>query len=164
MPSLYTLTQDFLTVAAQLDEMDLDNETIQDTLDSLKQPIEQKAENIVKYVKHLEAMGAARKEEAKRLNEQAAKDLKKSEKLMEYLDQTLEKLNINNLTAGAFQLQYKKGSEVVEIDEVLLPKEFWIVEEVKKPMGKPELNKLIKSGRFIPGANIVRNKDKLVIK
>lgn len=164
MASLYELTQDFLMVAQQLEEMDLDEETIQDTLESLKQPIEKKAENIIKFVKNIEAMAAARETEAKRLKEAAASDLKKAEKLIRYLDETLQQLDINNLTAGPFQLKYKQGSEIVEIDEVLLPKEFWIVEEVKKPLPKPELKKLIKAGRFIPGANIIRNSDKLVIK
>jgi chromatin segregation and condensation protein Rec8/ScpA/Scc1 (kleisin family) len=164
MSSLYNLTAEFMQIAEQLEEMDLDSEIVADTLNSVSMPLEIKAENTIKYIKNLEAFAQARKEEAKRLNEQAAKDLKKAERLTNYLDSTLKLLDRKNLTAGLFQLTFKKGSEIVEIDETQLPKEFWKVETVEKPFDKPTLKKYLKEGLEIPGVKVIRNADKLVIK
>jgi chromatin segregation and condensation protein Rec8/ScpA/Scc1 (kleisin family) len=164
MASLYNLTAEFMQIAEQLEEMELDSEIIADTLNSVSMSLEIKAENTIKYIKNLEAFAQARKEEAKRLNEQAAKDLKKAERLTNYLDSTLKLLDRKNLTAGLFQLTFKKGSEIVEIDETQLPKEFWKVETVEKPFDKPTLKKYLKEGLEIPGVKVIRNADKLVIK
>lgn len=163
--SLYALTQEFLQVAAQLEELDLDQETIQDTLESLQLPIEEKAENIIKYAKNLQAMSEARKNEAKRLLELADKDNKKAERLLSYLDESLKMLGKEKLTAGVFQVSYRKGSEVVEIDENALPKEYWVMPEpIAKPMGKPELKVMLKNGAEIPGVSLVRKPSTLVVK
>lgn len=163
MASLYTLTQEFLEIAAQLEDLDIDEETIGDTLESLQIPIEIKAENIIRFTKNIEAMAEARKAEAKRLNELAAKDIKKAASLINYLDDTLKILGKSKLTAGIFEVKYKKGSEVVQVDESKLPMEYHVQKYV--PMGKTELKWFIKEeGREIPGVSIVRNPDKLVIK
>jgi hypothetical protein len=164
MASLYNLTAEFMQIAEQLEEMELDQETFTDTLESLQIPIENKAENIIKFAKNLEAMAEARKAEAKRLTEQAAKDLKKAERLISYLDHSLQMLNQKQLTAGIFEIKYKTGSEVVQVDETKLPKEFWKVETVEKPFDKPTLKKYLKEGLEIPGVKVIRNADKLVIK
>ena len=165
MASLYTLTNEFLQVAAQLEEMELDQDTITDTLESLQLPIEEKAENIIKFVKNIEAMAEARKSESKRLAELAATDLKRAERLLSYLDDSLRMLGKKKLTAGVFEVGYRKGVEVVEVDEERLPQEYWITPEpTPKPIGKPELKKLLKEGKEIPGVTLKRNSDKLVIK
>jgi hypothetical protein len=163
MASLYNLSIEFLQVAQQLEEMELDQETLADTLESLQIPIEEKAENVIKFAKNLEAMAEARKTEAKRLTEQAAKDAKKAERLLSYLDDAMRMLNKKKLTAGVFEVGYKKGLEVVKVDETRLPKEYWLPQK-PKPMGKPELKKLVKDGVEIEGVTLERNPDKLTIK
>jgi CRISPR/Cas system Type II protein with McrA/HNH and RuvC-like nuclease domain len=163
--SLYNLTTEFLQVAAQLEEMDLEKEIIADTLEALQLPIEEKAENVIKFVKNLEAMAEARKTEAKRLTELAAKDTKKAEKLLSYLDDNLKMLGKTKLTAGVFQLSYRKGSEVIEIDEAKLPDFYWVPQPAK-PMSKVELKAVLKAnpGVTIEGVSVVRKPDSLVVK
>lgn len=165
MSTLYHLTNEFLEVVSQLEEMELDQETLSDTLEALQMPLEQKAENVIKYVRSLEALADAKKLEAKRLSEAASADLKKAENLLSYLDMNLKRANIKNLQAGVFELKYKKGSEVVEVDELVLKEhpQYWVA-QAPKPMGKPELKKLIKDGVEIPGVQIIRKPDVLVVK
>jgi hypothetical protein len=166
--SLYQITNEFLEIVGQLEEMELDQETFQDTLDSLQVPIEQKVENIVKYMKSLEALAEAKKVEAKRLSESAASDLKKVEFFKNYMADNLKKAGINKLQAGVFSLGWRKGSEVVQVDESKIPPyEFYShLYTVQKPqfLGKTELKKLIKEGQEIPGVSLVRNPDSLVVK
>lgn len=170
MSSLYQLTNEFSVIIQDMENLELDPEILKDTIDSLTLPIEEKVENIVKYMKSLEALAEAKKAEAKRLSESAASDLKKVDWFKNYMADNLQKANINKLQAGVFALSFRKGSEVVEVDESKLPEEYWVVE--KKPMSKTELKKILKEcempeigGKLeIPGVSIVRKPDSLVVK
>jgi hypothetical protein len=166
--NLYELTQEFVQFKNQLEEMDLDDQTVADTLDSLYLPIEVKAENIIKHIKNLEALADAKKLEAKRLSDSASADLKRVEKLKTYLADNLQRVGIKNLQAGVFALSFRKGSEVVEVDENKVPNQYtrpdlWIAQEPKL-LGKAELKKMLKSDDPIPGITLVRKPDSLVVK
>ena len=166
--NLYTLTNEFNEMASQLEEMELDPEVFQDTLDSLQAPIEEKIENIVKYMKSLEALADAKKLEAKKLSDSASSDLKKAEFFKNYMADNLKKANISSIQAGVFQLKFKKGSEVVLVDETKTPSvaeapHLYLYQEPKL-ISKPDLKKLIQSGKEIQGVKIVRNPDALVVK
>jgi hypothetical protein len=136
----------------------------------MQAPIEEKVENIVKYMKSLEALVDAKKLEAKRLSESASADLKKVEWFKNYMADNLKKAGITKLQAGVFSLGWRKGSEVVQVDESKLPtfEEYpaIYVEQEPKLLGKTDLKKMLKSygGQEIPGVSIVRNEDTLTIK
>lgn len=168
MSSLYSLADEFLSMIQQLEEMEIDSETMADTIESLQLPIEDKIENIIKFAKNLESLSTARKAEAKRLNELAAADQKKADKLISYIDETLQRLGKKKMNAGIFELKYRKGSEVVIVNEILLPNQYerpdFYTTETKLTIGKPKLKEMLKAGEEIPGVSIVRNKDSLVIK
>jgi hypothetical protein len=166
--SLYNLTNDFAAVVNQLEKTELDSEVLQDTLDSLQAPIEEKVENIVKYMKSLEALADAKKLEAKRLSDSASSDLKKVEWFKNYMADNLKKANITKLQAGIFSLGWRKGTEVVQVDETKTPTadeapHLYLYQEPKF-IGKTDLKKLIKEGKEIPGVSLVRNEDSLTIK
>jgi hypothetical protein len=138
-----------------LNENEIDQEVIQDTLDSLQAPIEEKIENIVKYMKSLEALADAKKLEAKRLSDSASSDLKKAEWFKNYMADNLKKVGIKDIQAGVFKVGFKKGSEVVKIDETKTPTadqapHLYLYQEPKF-IGKADLKKLIKEGKEIPG-------------
>lgn len=169
MPSLYELSEDFRKMVGQLEELsesDIDPEVFQDTLDSLKAPMETKVENIIKYMKSLEALADAKKLEAKRLSDSASANLKKAEWFKQYVAENLQKTGINKLQAGIFSLGFRKGSEAVKIDESKLP-DYSDAPHLYKHkiefLGKTDLKKLIQEGQAIPGVKIVRNPDTLTI-
>ena len=168
--SLYNLTNQFALAVTHLDEMELEQDLYQDTLDSIQAPIEEKVENIVKYMKSLEALADAKKLEAKRLSDSASSDLKKVEWFKNYMADNLKKANITKLQAGIFSLGWRKGTEVVQIDESKIPSYEEMpsvyVKQDPKLLGKADLKKMIKSydGMEIPGVSIVRNPDSLVVK
>lgn len=163
MGSLYEITQEFMEFQRQLEELDLDDQTFADTLDSSMFSLEIKVENIIKHMRTLEALADAKKMEAKRLSESASSDLKKVEWFKNYMADNLKKANIQKLQAGVFSLGWRKGSEVVEIDENALPQEYWKPTYV--PMTKTELKYLVKNeSKMIPGVKIIRKPDSLVVK
>lgn len=161
--SLYHYTKEFLEVKAELDNMDLDDLAYAGTLESFEANIADKMENVIKYQKELLGLAAIQKAEAALLIEAAKKKEAKAEALRVYMDNSMKAMNAKTLQAGAFSLGYKKGSEIVEIDESKLPKKYW-VPQPKKPMGKPELKKLINEGTKVRGVCITRKPDSLVVK
>jgi hypothetical protein len=175
MSSLYNLTNQFLDALDQIswhyDENEIDQQVINDTMEAMQAPIEEKVENIVKYMKSLEALADAKKLEAKRLNDSASSDLKKVEWFKNYMADNLKKANITKLQAGIFSLGWRKGTEVVQIDESKLPSfqerpDLYVAQEPKL-LGKTDLKKRVKmleEGYEIPGVSLVRNEDSLTIK
>jgi hypothetical protein len=162
MTKLYEEAALFREARLQIEEMDLDPIMVKDTLDSIQAPLAEKVENIVKFMKNLEADEVAYKAEADRLKEKADSTKKKREWLKAYLDENLKVAGISELKAGVFNIKYRKGSEAVQVDESVLPEDYWI--PAYKPLSKTDLKKMVKEGKEIPGVSIVRNPDSLVIK
>ena len=96
--NLYELSQNYLAVQ----DMDLEPETLKDTLDSIEEAIEVKAENIAKWIRNLEADKKAFEEEEKRFKEkkQAADNRIKSLKL--YLEDNMRLIGKTKFKAGVF--------------------------------------------------------------
>lgn len=165
--NLYQLVQEFKDTVAQLEELELDQEVLSDTLDSLTLPIEEKVENVVKYMKSLEALADAKKAEAKRLSESASSDLKKAEFFKNYIANNLQAAGMKELQAGIFKIGFRKGSEVVQVDTNKVPSHIEAPELYKvfyEFSTKTELKKLVQEGKEIPGVSLVRNPDTLQIK
>lgn len=163
MPSLYEITQDLMQVIHEMESAGLDQETIQDTLEANRDEFEAKASAIVGHIKNMRADAEAFKAESKRLAEEAKKIEKKQAFWTHYLDVNMKALDIKQLKDGVHELKYRKGTEVVEINEEQLPKQYFVPQE-PKPMGKTDLKKLVKEGQTIPGVSLVRNPDSLQIK
>lgn len=75
---LYELTQAYNQVLEMAE--DLDTETLQDTLDSIREPIKEKAENIIKMVKSMDAEADGLAKEAERLTKRKKSARSKSKK------------------------------------------------------------------------------------
>lgn len=160
--SLYHYTEEFLAVRAALEAADVDETVFHDTLEAYEDTIASKMENVIKYRNELLGLAELQKAEAKKLNEAAKAKEAAAERLKDYMDQTMKAIGSKELQAGAYKLKYRKGSEVVIVDEEKLPDMYW-VEQDPVPMSKPELKKLIQAGEEIDGVCLKRNPDTLQI-
>lgn len=155
---LYELT-DYLQQVQDLLEQ---GEDVQDTLEAIEMAFEEKVEGIVKVIRNFEARAEAKKNEAKRLREQAEVDLNHAQRLKEYLRYELQKVGKQKVQTDLFTVSIRKGRESIEVDENLLPADYWRIE--RKPFSKTELKKLIQEGKEIPGVQIVRGEDTISIR
>ena len=147
--NLYELSQNYLAVQ----EMDLDEDILRDTLDSIEEAIEVKAENIAKWIRNLEADKKAFEEEEKRFKEkkQAADNRIKS--LKQYLEDNMRLTGKTKFKAGFFSFAIQKNRPSVEVfDEALIPKQFLIEQPVK--IDRAEIRELLKQGIKVPGAEL----------
>lgn len=160
MPKLYELTDDYIKFVnyanAILENEDLTEEDLEmlvDTLDSISSAIEDKVENIVKFMKNLEGDIEAYKREEERLKKRRTVQENTYKRLKEYLQNMLEVSGMHKVDAGLFKVRIQKSNPSVEIvDEAKIPDEYKIPQEPK--IDKKKLLNDLKNGSVVEGAKI----------
>lgn len=153
MATLYELTGQFLDIY----NMDLDDETKADTLDSIdwNTDYENKVENYIKVIKNIESDVEARKAEIKRLTELNKADEKKKDHLKETLSTSMQLTGHERVDTPLFKVSFRK-SQAVEVDELVLPESYKVA--TWKP-DKKRLKEDLKNGLEIIGATLVERKN-----
>lgn len=153
MATLYELTG----VYQQIYDMDMDDETKLDTLESIdwNEGYENKVENYIKVMKNLDADIEARKSEIDRLKKLNDADKSKKERMKSDLATSMELTGHEKVDTTLFKVSFRK-SKAVEVDMVLLPDEY---KKVEYKADKTTLKQLLNSGQEISGATLVENKN-----
>lgn len=143
-----------LSVAFQeVQNMDLDPEVMQDTLDSIEDAIENKAENIAKLIRNLESDVAAYKEEEDRLKTKRQATENKVKWFKTYLEDNMKLTGKTKFKSGMFNFSIQKNPASVNIiDEKAIPEEFLIQQPPK--VDKTSLKEILKRGIEVPGAEL----------
>lgn len=155
--SLYELSANYLQALDFLTdpETDLPIEAINDTLETLGGELEDKAINVAKFFRNMEAAADAIKS--------AEADMAKRRKALEnrvqwlknYVKESMEICGISDIECPYFKLSVQKNPAVVNIlDENAIPAQF------KEPItnwkiDKAAIKEAIKSGSVVPGTELV---------
>lgn len=160
---LYEIKEDILRLA----EMDLDEQTMQDTLEGLQYELEEKADNIASLIKQLEAEKAAIGKEVDALMVRMTQKQVKADNLKRYLFNTFKALNVDKIETPRNVLQVKLNPESVELDDVFFS---WAKTQAPHLLTFPEpkpnktlIKEAIKHGQDIVGASLIV-KERLVVK
>lgn len=153
MATLYELTGQYLEIY----NMELDEETKLDTLDSIdwETEYETKVENYIKVMKNIDADVEARKAEIKRLTELNKADEKKKDHLKDTLLASMNMTGHERVDTPLFKVSFRK-SQAVEVDETVLPEAYKVA--TWKP-DKKRLKEDLKNGLEIIGASLVERKN-----
>lgn len=151
---LYELAQNYARLMEMAEEMESD--ALVDTLESLQDEIEEKAENIAKLVKNLEADAKIIKEEEQRLADRRRSIESKVTRLKEYLQQQLEVAGLQKVKRPTITVAIQANPPSVEIaDEKLIPSEFMIPQY---KVDKKSIMERLKNGEIIPGCSLKQTK------
>lgn len=153
MATLYELTG----IYQQIYDMDMDDETKQDTLESIdwNEDFENKVEGYVKVIKNLDADIEARKNEIDRLKKLNDADKAKKNRMKTTLEESMELTGNDRVDTTLFKVSFRR-SKAVEVDMVLLPDEY---KKVEYKADKMALKRLLADGQEIAGATLVENKN-----
>lgn len=110
---LYEIANDYLALLQAIDEGEIPEEAIADTLEAIEGEIEYKADNLACVLKTLEAEAAAIKAEEKALAERRKQKENASERIKNYLSDVLQRLNINKLETARNKITFRKSESVV---------------------------------------------------
>ena len=163
--NLYELNQNFNNLVSVLENTEDENlkELIKNSMDQLALETNEKIENIIKYIKNLEATATALETEVKRLNDRKVKTLKKVDHLKNYLKDFTNTLDSKKYNTGIFNISIRKNAASVIVDnEFLVPDEFCKTEVIRK-VDKVALKEKLKAGEVIEGVKLQQT-ESIIIK
>ena len=156
-PTLYQLTGQWLELANQLADMDLDPQTIADTLEASDEQtaLEEKAQGYEMVARTIESAIPAIDTEVKRLQELKEARKRRAAVLRERLLAAMQALEIQKITCPLFEMSRRKNpAKVVIDDEAAIPFEYWRKPEVEIVVDKELLKAALKDGKEISGARL----------
>ena len=155
--SLYQISANYLEALDFLTdpENDLPIETVSDTLEGLGGELEEKAINVTKFLRNMEATAKAIKE-AETEMARRRKSLENSVKwLKDYLKANMEHTGITKIECPYFKLSVQKNPPAVAIlDEDVIPAEFK-EKVISWKIDKTGIKNAIKAGKSVAGAELV---------
>ena len=166
--TLYEIATDYKNFIEAVENGEIPEEAITDTLESIQSLLEEKADNIACLIKNLTADAEAIKAEETRLAERRRQKEATAERLKTYLSDMLIKSGQTNLETARNKLSFRK-SEVVTVDNEAKFIE-WAMNEnrdlltFKAPtISKTAIKKAIAEGQAFDGVRI-ESKSNLQIK
>lgn len=154
MSALYELTENYNNLLELLDRDDIDQQVIQDALNSVAEDIDTKADNIVKLIKSLKAEETALKAEIDNLTARKKAAESKQDRLKQYLADQMAIVGRDKIgKLHQARLQNNPPSVAIE-NEQAIPKDYWLQQEPK--LDKQTILKLLKAGQEVAGAKLVQ--------
>jgi hypothetical protein len=164
--TLYDIADKYTQAFFALADSDLDNETINDTLEGLEGELVEKGKAVSAFCLNLDAEIEAMKSAEKRISARREAMENKRDKLKEYLKQNMARCGISEIKAndGSFvaRLYIGRDESVVIDDESAIPMDYKREIVIYQPE-KVLIKEAIKEGFAVPGAHIEK-KDRLEIK
>lgn len=165
MTSLYQIATQYHADVRKLEELDLDDQTFLDTLESLSGDLEVKASNVAMFAKNLEATAEAIKNAESQMYERRKRLENKAKSLYSYLLANMQACGISKIESPYFALQVKKNPASLVVDfEGSIPDGFYIQPPPPpKVLDKSLLKEAIKNGAQFEGVHL-ESKYRLEIK
>lgn len=165
--NLYEISNQYLATAQQLAELDIDEQTLNDTLDGEKWPVEEKARAVSAMILNLEMESAMVKEAGERITRRAKALQARADWLHDYLLINMQRTGITEIKAidGTFKakLYPQRDSSVEIVEQGMIPQDYMREIPARFEPDKSLIKKAISDGYDVPGAKIVR-KDRLEVR
>ena len=157
MTALYVLAQEHHSLATKLADLELDEQTIADTLESISGDLQEKSVNVAKYFRNMEADADKIEEAAKAMIERARAIRKRSASLKQYLHTNMERAGITKIESPWFVVSIKTNPASVKIDdESLIPSDYLREIPAKFEPDRKLIKSAIDDGYSVPGCHIER--------
>lgn len=152
MAKLYELTQNYNNLLELVDNPDVPTEMLEESLNSIGDEIDTKAENIAKVIKSIESDVAGLKGEEKRLADRRKSLEGRIDNLKEYVEGSMRAVGKEKIRGKVFTLGIQRNAPSVDIiDEDVIPEQYFIT---KKELSKKDILVALKKGEEVPGAAI----------
>lgn len=158
--ALYALADQYKQLAERLASMDLDAQTVADTIEAsgLTDEIAEKATGIEMVARTLEMHNPAIDVEIERLTALKKHRAKTAAGLREYLKDNMIATGIQKIDAPLFKIRLQNNPPKVDLFEPgLIPLEYMEQPEAPPPYAdKAAIAKALKDGKEVPGARLVQ--------
>jgi hypothetical protein len=160
--ALYQIANEYLALAEKLDTLDLDAQTIEDTIEAsgLTDDFNSKAQGILHIASEAEKYSPLIDMEIERLQALKANRDKLAQGLRDYLKSNMERAGISKISCPLFTVSIKQNPPAVEIlDPLSLPAEYWRTPEPKPPVAAPDkaaIKAALQAGVDVIGARLTQ--------
>ena len=166
---LYEIANEYEELLAAIEEGEIPEEAIADTLEAVQGMLEEKADNLACYIKNLLAEVKAIKDEEEKLAERRKAKEKRADQLKAFLGNALQRAGMTKLETARNKLSFRSSAGVVISDEETFIA--WAEEKapdlvkvtVAKKVALSAVQAAIKSGVEIEGA-VIEQRQNLQIK
>ena len=157
MTSLYDIAAEYRQTADKLADLDLDEQTIADTLEGMSGALEVKAQNVVMFARNLEATATAIKEAETAMAARRKAIENRAAGLRRYALSAMQVAGVQSIECPYFKLSVRKNPPAVEVfDAAQIPAQFMRTPEPPPPApDKKAITEAIKAGKEVPGARLV---------
>lgn len=153
MSTLYELTGQYQQLLEL--ESEIDEQTFIDTLQSIDEAIEDKAENLAKVIKEMEATITTIANEVNRLQSKKQVVANRVSNLKTYLQGEMEKVNKTKVKGALFTVNIQNNPPSLKVENTdKIPKSFYIEQE--PTLDKKALKEAVKNGEVIEGVALVQ--------
>jgi len=158
MTALYELAAEYRADAEKLADMDLDEQTLADTLEGLSGELEVKAQNVIMFTRNLEATAAAIKEAEAQMAARRKALENRAAGLRRYVLENMQFAGIQKIECPLFKLSIRDNPAAVDIYEPgLIPAQYMKQPEPPPPApDKTAIKAAITAGTEVPGARLTK--------
>ena len=153
--TLFNLATEYRQAADQLADMDMDLQTMSDTLEGMSGDLETKATNVAYIVRNSEVSAEAIKAHAQAQLERARAIEKRADYLRDYLKSCMELAGITKIEGPGVVISFRKSESVVINEPGLVPSVYMRQPEPQPPQpDKTAIKTALKAGQEVPGAHL----------
>jgi hypothetical protein len=162
MSALYAITNEYIALAERLADLDLDVETVKDTIEAsgLMDSLQDKAQGLEYVARGALAHHFAIDSEIARLQALKLKRDKVAQGLRDYLKDNMIRAGILKIECSMFSISVRDNPPATEVfDLVSLPAEYWRTPVVKPPAPAPDkaaIKEAIQAGIEVTGARLTQ--------
>ena len=157
MTALFILAQEHRALSDKLHDLDLDDQTILDTLEGESTEIVEKSKAVAAVFRNLESDAKQIKEAEQQLADRRKAIEKRAESLKNYLKANMEIAGIHKIECPWFVISIAQNPEAVTVeDESLIPRDYFKEIPASFVLDKNLLKSAIKDGFDVPGARLTR--------
>lgn len=157
MTALFELAGQYRAISDKLHDLELDDQTIADTLEGLSGDVQEKAVNVAKFFRNMEADAEKIEEAAKQMLARAKAIRNRSASLKQYLLTNMEVSGISKIESPWFVISIKQNPASVTIDdESLIPDDYMREIPATFAPDKKLMKSALDEGYIIPGARLTR--------
>lgn len=155
MTTLFQLAAEHRALSDKLHDLDLDEQTIFDTLESESGDLTEKVKNVAAVFKNLESDAKQIKEAEQALAERRKTIESRAESLKTYLKNSMEIAGIPKIEFPLFVVSIANNPESVTVDdEPSIPREYFKKIPATFQLDKSMVKQAIKNGVSVPGAHL----------
>lgn len=152
MSTLYELAKEFKEAESALEDMDIPEDAVRDTLESLQMGISDKILAVAHYIMNEEAVLSAIDIAIRDMKKRALRKSKRVIWLREYLMINMKTSRINKIEYPSAVVSIEPNPHRVSVlDEKMIPEEFWEMKEPIRNLNKKAVMSAIKGGVEVPG-------------